>query len=136
VLQQAGFTGAALDIALGISWWEADGPLAAGSPWNKNAAFADAVGDVSLINATWGPSIGLFQVRSLRDPTSGNYADTFRVASKLLDPAFNAQAAWEISKHGTYWSPWSVFNSGKYKDRLGQDYEVITGHPRASDWSK
>jgi hypothetical protein len=87
-----------------------------------------------LVNPKWGPSIGWFQVRSLRDPLSGNAADRFRVAEKLRDPLFNARAAFAISKGGTDFSFWTVYREGTYEKFLGQDYELKTGHARADDW--
>jgi hypothetical protein len=62
-------------------------------------------GDVALENATWGPSVGLWQVRSLKAEKGKG---TTRDETKLTDPAFNAKAMAEISKGGTDWGPWSV----------------------------
>lgn len=118
-----GFTGPALDIALGVSRAESGG-------------YSDAVGDVSLVNDKWGPSIGLFQIRSLRHPGDYLYPDTLRVASDLRDPVKNAAAAYAISKKGTVWTPWSVFNSGSYQQYASKDYTIKTGHSRAGDWDK
>ena len=98
------------------------------------SSYSDAVGDLTLIDDKWGPSIGLTQVRSLRDPTSGNTADTWRVASKLRDPHYNAQAAWAISKLGTDFSLWSTFVHGTYVPFAGLDFECRTGHPDADKW--
>jgi hypothetical protein len=76
-----------------------------------------AHGDKNLVDKKWGESIGLFQIRSLQNPQ--NYdekgsSDPWRDASKLEDPAFNAQAAFAKSKGGTDWSGWTTFNTGKY----------------------
>lgn len=74
----------------------------------------------------------------LRDPTSGNAADRWRVASKLHNnPVYAAQAAWVISKFGKDFTPWSAFKSGKYKDHMvpGGDYMLVSGHPDAAKWS-
>lgn len=51
ILRQAGFTGAGLQTAFSISLAESGGR-------------AGAVGDVRLQDATWGPSYGMFQIRS------------------------------------------------------------------------
>lgn len=124
----AGFTGAALDIALGVAYAESEG-------------YSDAVGDLKqledpAVSAKWGPSIGLFQIRSLRDPDAWGRDDKVRIAEKLRDPAFNAYAAYVISKQGTDWSKWTTFRTGSYKKFLSKDYEIRTGHPRAGEWSK
>jgi hypothetical protein len=106
-----------------VSWFESDG------------GYVDAVGDLALIGDKWGPSIGLFQVRSLRHPEDFPFPDTLRIAELLRASTFNAQAAWEISEHGTDWSKWSVYRSGKYLERLGQDFDLRTGHERAALWN-
>lgn len=36
-------------------------------------------------------------------------------AASLLDPTYNAQAAFAISKGGTDWSAWSTYTSGDYR---------------------
>jgi len=100
-------------------------------------AYLDAVGDLGLMDHEFGPSVGGPQVRCLRDPSSGNYADTFRDAEKLHDdPVFQAQAAWEISKHGTDFTPWTMFKNKLYLNYKGWDYELRRGHPEAANWNK
>lgn len=93
------------------------------------------MGDLTKVDVKWGPSIGLTQIRSLRDPSSGNAADTWRVASKLSDPHFNATAAWVISKKGTDFTLWSTFTHGSYMPYAGLDFECRTGHPDAAKWN-
>jgi lysozyme-like protein len=64
---------------------------------------ARAVGDGHLVDLTWGPSIGVWQIRSRHaDFGTGRPRD----ASRLIDPAFNARAAYAISGGGTDWSAW------------------------------
>jgi hypothetical protein len=86
------------------------------------------------VNPKWGSSRGWFQVRILRDPLSGNAADRWRMGAELGDPLYNAKAAFAISKGGTDFTPWSVFNHGTYTQFLDQDYQLKTGHARADDW--
>jgi hypothetical protein len=62
-------------------------------------------GDIGLQNATWGPSVGLWQIRSLKAEKGKG---TVRDETKLTDPVFNAKAMVSISKSGADWSPWSV----------------------------
>jgi len=72
----------------------------------------DAVGDTTLTDATWGPSVGLWQVRSVKAETgTGGTRDV----SRLRDPAFNARSMASISSHGRNWSPWSVYTNGTYR---------------------
>lgn len=51
-----------------------------------------------------GPSFGLWQIHQSDHPqyTPGG----------LLDPAYNARAAFEISQRGTVWTQWATFNNG------------------------
>ena len=71
-----------------------------------------AVGDVSLQNATWGPSIGVWQIRTQKSQTgSGGVRDIAALSGDLLA---QAKAAYAISNGGTKFTDWSVFNSGKW----------------------
>jgi hypothetical protein len=103
--QQAGFTGAALLIATAIAGAE-------------SAFDPTAVGDIDLQNEKWGPSVGLWQIRSLKNPQAYSYPDNLRDAAKLKDPIYNAKAAYAISKSGTDFSPWSTFINSAYKGWL------------------
>ncbi len=114
---------------------EADGP-ACTERFGVRSAYADAVGDLALIDETYGPSIGLTQTRALRNPRIWGTADRWRVARLLLDPWYNAVAAYWISKGGTDFSPWTMFRNGMWLPHRGLDFEIKTGHPRAGEWSK
>lgn len=74
-----------------------------------------ARGDTTLQDATWGPSIGLWQIRSLK---SENGTGGTRDGSRLTDPAFNARSMAAISNGGRSWTPWSVYKSGAYRANL------------------
>jgi hypothetical protein len=80
-----------------------------------------AVGDTSLTTSKWGPSIGLWQIRSLRAErgTGGTRDET-----KLRDPAFNARSMHAISGGGVNWSPWSVYTSGSYNKHMAAAREA------------
>jgi len=75
----------------------------------------DALGDVGIQTSKWGPSVGLWQIRSLKAETGRG---TSRDASRLTDPTFNASAMVAISGGGKSWSPWSTFTSGAYRANL------------------
>lgn len=79
---------------------------------------SDAVGDEKLANNKWDASIGLFQVRSLRNPEKYSKADKLRIKDKLFDPIYNAKVAYEISKKGKDWTDWSTYNDDSYKEFL------------------
>lgn len=118
---------------------EADGD-ACTQRYLVRSAYSDAVGDLAqladpVVAAKWGPSIGLTQIRSLRNPNAWGPADRWRVADKLRDPAYNAAAAYVISKQGKDFTPWTMYRNNKYLPHKGLDFEVKTGHPKADQWS-
>lgn len=87
---QAGFQGAAVDVAVAIALAESGGyPEASGDP-------------------LCGASLGLWQVNVRAHPQYKANPDV------LFDPATNAKAAYEISKGGLDWSPWSTYTSKAY----------------------
>jgi hypothetical protein len=103
--KDAGLSPAAATIATAISKAE--------SGWRT-----DAMGDTTITTGTWGPSIGLWQIRSVKAQSGTGKS---RDATRLTDPAFNARSMVEISGGGKNWTPWSVFTSGAYKKYLGTD---------------
>jgi hypothetical protein len=132
ILIRQGFTDkAARRFAKAVGYAEAKG----WDPAGAHFAYTDAVGDLGIINDEWGPSVGWFQVRSLRDPQSGNQADLWRIAFALLHPDYNARAAYVISKGGTDFSLWSTWKNETYKQFLDLDYELRTGHVNALRWN-
>lgn len=70
-----------------------------------------AVGDVGLMTGTWGPSVGLWQIRSLWSAKgSGGVRDELVNA----DPAVAARHAHGIWRaHG--WRPWSTWLHGTHR---------------------
>ena len=94
---------------------EADIPTMVGIALAESNGNTNAQGDQKLANDKWGNSVGLFQIRSLRDPSKYKGVDSLRDAAKLEDPVFNAKAAWAISKQGKDFTPWTTFNEGTYQ---------------------
>lgn len=83
----------------------------------------DEVGDEHLTDETWGPSIGLWQIRSLHAHTgTGRVRDRRR----LFDPEFNARSMAVISEGGSNWQPWSVWPSPA-RGNLARAREVVAG---------
>lgn len=77
-----------------------------------------AVGDVGLQDSKWGPSVGLWQVRTLKSDTGrGTDRDIVALQGSV---GRQAQAAYAISNRGTNYSPWAVWTSGAYRQFLGQ----------------
>ena len=71
-----------------------------------------AIGDVALQNGTWGPSVGLFQIRTLKSETgTGSDRDIQRL---LNNPAEQVRAAMKISNGGSNLRPWSTYTNGAY----------------------
>lgn len=83
------------------------------------------LGDVSLQNATWGPSVGLFQVRTQKAATgTGGFRDATWLAASDLN---QAKAAYSISSGGTNFGPWTTFTSGKYQSFLAGAKKAASG---------
>jgi hypothetical protein len=109
--QAAGFRGDALITAVAIAKAE--------SGFDTNA-----LGDTTIQTAVWGPSVGLWQIRSLKaESGSGKTRDQRR----LTDPAFNARSAYAISGGGVNFAPWSVFKNGAYKQHLSLARTAVSG---------
>ena len=104
MLYAQGFRGNSLNTAFAIALAESGGR-------------PDAVGDVKLQDAKWGPSYGLFQIRSLKhwqNYDGKGSSDQYRDGSRLRDPKYNIRAAWEKSKGGKNWHAWSTYTGGQF----------------------
>jgi murein DD-endopeptidase MepM/ murein hydrolase activator NlpD len=99
LLYRKGFKGRALDTAFGVAMAESGGR-------------PGALGDVHLQTAKWGPSVGLFQIRSLKHWQ--DYNDKYRDAHRLPDSGFNSEAAMVKSSGGTNWKAWTTFTHGSF----------------------
>lgn len=103
----AGFDDKNAEIAAAIA-------MAETLTYSAGVQYADfgKVGDISLMDATWGASYGGWQIRSLKAKTgTGDIRDALR----LTDSAFNAKAAFAIYQQaGNKFTPWSTFTSGAY----------------------
>jgi hypothetical protein len=74
------------------------------------------LGDISLENATWGPSYGLFQVRTLKaEQGTGSVRDQNWLSQSIAN---QAKAAYSISNHGGNFGPWSTYTHGSYRQFL------------------
>lgn len=104
VLRQAGFTGPQLQMARAIMLAESGGRATA---YNPNAGTGDN-------------SYGLFQINMLGAMGPARRRQ-FGLPSNeaLFDPLTNAKVAYQMSKGGTDWSPWSTYKSGAYRKYMG-----------------
>jgi hypothetical protein len=75
-----------------------------------------AVGDVRLQDRVGGPSIGLWQIRSLRAERGKG---TQRDQAVNGDPVVNAKYACQIWRDRG-WAPWSTWRNGTYRKYLGR----------------
>jgi hypothetical protein len=74
------------------------------------------LGDQKLQTDVWGPSVGLFQIRTLKaDTGTGSIRDLSTLAG---DELAQARAAYQISKGGRDFSPWTAFRTGAYRKFL------------------
>lgn len=99
MLHAQGFRGKGLQTAFAVALAESGGR-------------ADAIGDVSLQTDKWGPSVGAFQIRSLKDWKA--YNDPYRDATRLKNATYNAKAAFVKSNQGKSFKGWSTFTSGSF----------------------
>jgi murein DD-endopeptidase MepM/ murein hydrolase activator NlpD len=111
MLYSAGFRGDALKTAFAVAMAESGGRI-------------NAIGDEDLVTKKWGPSYGPFQIRSLRNWKA--YEDPWRNAVALRDPKFNIAAAFEKSKGGKNWKPWSAYNNGSFLKWMDDANRVAT----------
>lgn len=103
-------------LARGAGLSAAGATVATAIALGESGGRTDAQGDVGLQDSKWGPSIGLWQIRSLKaEYGTGGPRD----ATRLTDPYFNAASMVAISGKGGNWRPWTVFTSGAYKKYLG-----------------
>ncbi|MGW9431803.1 hypothetical protein ACWHA1_28175 [Streptomyces decoyicus] len=89
---QVGFSGSDINIAAAVAMAESRGDAA-------------AVGDEGLADNKWGPTFGLFQIRSLRHPERFSPPDALRIPGKLKDPLCNAKTAKAIKDAHTWREP-------------------------------
>lgn len=91
----------------------------------ESAGNDTVLGDVNLETSTWGPSYGLYQVRTLKADTGrGTDRDiTYLSASD----ANQAKAAFDISHGGIDFTPWTTYTSGAYQQYLGQAQAAAAG---------
>lgn len=77
-----------------------------------------AIGDVALENSTWGPSVGVSQIRTLKAQTgTGSWRDINWLMGSLPN---QAAASYQISQAGSDFTPWSTYDSGAYQQYMGQ----------------
>lgn len=98
------------ELAHAAGWRGQDLTVAVAVALAESGGRPDAVGDRGLVTATWGPSVGLWQIRSLNaEKGKGTTRDELANA----DPATNARHAHQIwSSQG--WGAWTVHTTRRY----------------------
>lgn len=101
----AGLSVAAATIATAIALAESSGD-------------DQVLGDTTIQTSEWGPSVGLWQIRTRKDQWgTGGDRDLLALRGNV---ARQAEAMRNISAGGTNWAPWTVYTRGTYNQFLGQ----------------
>lgn len=99
------------DLAYNAGFRGDDVPVAVAIAMAESGGVPDRLGDVALMTDKWGPSVGLWQVRSLNaERGTGGIRDQ----DILSDPVQNARSAFAIMKERGGFEPWTMFNNGGY----------------------
>lgn len=105
----AGLAPGPASVATAIAGW-------AGSPTpGESHGRTDAMGDLGIQDATWGPSVGVWQIRSVKAETGTGGTRDVRA---LTDPTRNAAAMATISGGGSNFGAWTVYKNGSYRTNL------------------
>ena len=90
----------------------------------------EAVGDTAIMNGKWGPSRGVWQIRTLNDGS-----DLHRSQAFLSESVTNqAIAAWEISGGGTNFQPWAAYTGPDGKGSNGSWHRYLPQAEQAAGW--
>lgn len=104
-IESVGFTGERVEQMLAVSLAEGGRQVS-------------CVADENLVDAKWGPSIGVFSIRTLNaELGSGSCRDRNRIDGDLHQQAV---CAFEISGQGRTLQPWSTFTNGRWRKYVGQ----------------
>lgn len=115
-------------VALDAGWQGEKAAIATAIAMAESGGRTDARGDTTITTSKWGPSIGLWQIRSL-NAQRGSGGERDEVAN--LNPNTNARHAFAISSSGNNWRPWSVYSSGAYRAHLARA-RVAVGAPASA----
>lgn len=105
------------DVARSAGCWHGDQvAVAVAVALAESGGRTGVHGDVGIANGKWGPSVGLWQIRSLNaDRGTGRQRDE----KANTRPAVNARHACQIwVRQG--WGPWSTWRHGTYRRYLAR----------------
>jgi peptidoglycan hydrolase-like protein with peptidoglycan-binding domain len=106
-----------VQLAYDAGWRGGNIATAAAVAKAESGGNSRAIGDVRLESHTWGPSVGLWQIRSLRDEFG---TGKVRDERANLDPVINARHAHEIWSYGETFEPWTAYTAGTYTRYLAE----------------
>jgi lysozyme-like protein len=110
----AGWTGPDLDMAVAVALAESDGNT-------------ERLGDLGRVSATYGPSVGLWQIRSVNEGHGNAFDQAHRNHDANLDPATNAQNAYAIwqqpGRRG--WREWGSVTDGRYQQFMDRARRAV-----------
>jgi len=94
-----------------------------------------ALGDTSIEDGTWGPSYGLWQIRTVKGQTG--QGGTRDISALSAGVSAQAAAEYQISRGGTDWSPWTTYRTGAYRRfaSLAQSAAAAVGGPSSKSGS-
>jgi hypothetical protein len=119
-LFNAGFTGDDLITMVAISMGENQ----AGDPWARGPySKSDNTGENE---GKWHRALGLQQIRPLTSPQD-HAGDEWRDYAQLLDPQYNADAAWTEFKQKKGFRGWEVYNKDIYLRFMDRAREAVEG---------
>jgi cell wall-associated NlpC family hydrolase len=110
LLQKVGFKDNGLDIAIAVAM----------AVSKADAKFIDKRGT----DNRWGPHVGLYGIRSLKQPGEAEGIDRLRDRAKLLDAKYNAEFVHKITNGGKNWLRFKEFTDGTYKKYTKKDYQI------------
>jgi hypothetical protein len=111
----AGWSGPDLEMAVAVALAESDG-------------ITDRLGDQAIQTAKYGPSVGLWQIRTVNPGHQGWFDKLHNNYQDNLDPVTNSQNAHAIfDRYG--WVKWGSYTDGRYKEFLERARLATGGAP-------
>lgn len=102
-------------LAHDVGWSYNEAIVATAIAWAESGGVTDAIGDVGLQTSVWGPSVGLWQIRSLN---SERGTGGVRDGKANLNPRINAIHAHAVWAAARSFKPWSTYLHGTHTRHL------------------
>jgi hypothetical protein len=110
----AGWTGQDLETAVAVAIAESNG-------------ITDRLGDLRIQSEVYGPSVGLWQIRTVNPGHGNRFDQAHRNHEANLDPATNAANAYAIHQNprGRGWREWGAYTDGNYRQYLDRARQAV-----------